>query len=63
MANSSPEPRADYERLRHAVSAVLYGSVWDGFNGPTGVTKDEALEYAADLAHFVHDWLREQGRG
>lgn len=59
----NPERIADYERLRHAVSAVLYGSVWDGFNGPTGVTKDEALEYAADLAHFVHDWLREQGRG
>lgn len=54
---------ADYGRLRTAFSAVLYGSIWDGFNGPTGVSKDEALEYAAELAEFVQAHLRRLGHG
>lgn len=53
----------DSERaeLRTAVSAVLYGSVWDGFNGPTGVTKDEALDYAAVLAKWIHEQIEPRG--
>jgi len=39
--------------LEQACSAVLSGAIWDGFNGPTGVTKDEALDYAAILAQYV----------
>lgn len=53
MCATEAEQDADTARLRTAVSAVLYGSVWDGFNGPTGVSMDEALEYAAELALFV----------
>lgn len=45
--------------LRTAVSAVLYGSIWDGFNGPTGVSKDEALDFAGELALFVQRLIRQ----
>ena len=39
--------------LEQACSAVLSGAISDWFNGPTGVTKDEALDYAAILAQYV----------
>jgi hypothetical protein len=38
--------------LEQACSAILNGAIWDGFSGPDGVTKDEALEYAATLAKW-----------
>lgn len=53
------EKRPSKADLRTAVSAVLYGSVWDGFNGPTGVSQDEALDYAADLAKWVSGLLED----
>lgn len=61
VSTNKPDQIADYGRLRTAISAVLYGSIWDGFNGPTGVSKDEALEYAAELALYVQAQLREVG--
>lgn len=39
--------------LEEALSAVLNGAVWRGFDGPDGVSKDEALEYAGVLAKRV----------
>lgn len=32
---------------------MLYGAIWNGFDGPSGVTKDEALDYATKLAYFL----------
>ncbi len=43
--------------LRNAISAVLHGVVMRGFDGPDGVSKDEALEYAAVLAEYVQTQL------
>lgn len=55
-----PDPSlrpADTSELRQAISAVLHGAVWYGFDGPTGVSKDEALEYAAVLARWAEAHL------
>jgi hypothetical protein len=54
------EPTPCAADLEQAISAVLSGAIWDGFNGPTGVTKDEALDYAATLARFTRGVLDEQ---
>ena len=45
------------DQLREACSAVLHGAIWGGFNGPTGVSKDEALDYAVKLATWVQSVL------
>lgn len=34
--------------------------IWDGFNGPEGVSKDEALEDAAELVSYaetLRSWI------
>ena len=43
--------------LQQACSAVLYGVYWDGFNGPNGVDKEAALDFACDLAQWVQAYL------
>ena len=48
---------ASEQELRTAIAAVKHGAIWDGLNGPTGVTKDEALEYAVVLADHVESQL------
>lgn len=52
---------SEVERLRDvpadvdvATRAIMSGAVMDGFNGPTGITKDEALTYAAVIARWVN---------
>jgi len=45
-----PAIRARYEQAR---AAIMHGATWHGFDGPDGVSKDEALEYAADLCAIV----------
>jgi hypothetical protein len=48
--------------LQECLSAILYGVVSRGFDGPDGVTKDEALEYAAVLAERVRavvQWIED----
>jgi len=39
--------------VEECLSAILGGAVWRGFDGPDGVSKDEALEYAGILAMRV----------
>jgi hypothetical protein len=52
---ATPEQRD--ELFRHAKAAVLYGVTDGGFDGPQGVTKDEALSMAADyFRSFDPDW-------
>lgn len=47
------------EQVVEAATAVLTGRVWCGFDGPTGISKDEALDYAVKLAL----WAMEQYDG
>lgn len=44
-------------QLREACSAVLHGAIWCGFDGPDGVSKDDALAYAVKLAEWVQSNL------
>lgn len=44
---------SDAEQLTQAANAIQHGAVWRGFDGPDGITKDEALEYAGQLADGV----------
>lgn len=53
--DDDPVWRGDIEQ---AVSAVLYGVVGSGPSSYSGVSKDEALEYAADLARLAQRVLR-----
>lgn len=41
------------KQLEEACCAVLNGVIWDGFNGPTGISTNEALGYATKLAVWV----------
>jgi hypothetical protein len=43
------------EKYDQARSAVLAGAVWRGFDGPDGVTKDEALHLAGEFFQAVED--------
>lgn len=45
------------DQLREACSAVLHGAIWCGFDGPDGVSKDDALDYAVKLATWVQSVL------
>lgn len=40
---------SDVVSIEQIKSAIRHGAIWDGFSGPTGVTKDEALGYAVEL--------------
>lgn len=58
-ADSVWDARPINDQLREACSAVLHGAIWSGFDGPDGVSKDEALGYAAKLATWVQGILDE----
>ena len=46
--NPGTLPLSD-EEVATIRSAIMHGATWRGFDGPDGVSKDEALEYAAQL--------------
>lgn len=49
--------KQEKDLLQRACSAVLHGVYWDGFNGPNEVNKDEALNFACELAQWVQSYL------
>lgn len=57
IADTVWDARPLNDQLREACSAVLHGAIWCGFDGPDGVSKDEALDYAVKLATWVQGVL------
>lgn len=51
-------PHDLWQKYNDAYGAVMYGVAWSGsIDSISGVTKDEALEYAADFIKAMATWL------
>lgn len=53
---STPEPPTE-AAIDRAITVIEHGAYWDGFNGPTGVTKDECIEMAYEALIAARDRL------
>lgn len=48
-----------WNAYQDAYGAVMFGAYWNGMD-VTGLSKDEALEYAADFLRKLSAWMNEE---